>query len=138
MADNTMKPTTVPVEEFLATIDERRAREARVVIQIMEQITGESAVMWGPSVIGFGSVHYKYASGREGDMPLLGFSPRKANLTIYFMEGFDAYEDELSRLGMHKLSKACLYITKLEKVDSVVLTEMIEKSYELWNSKEVA
>lgn len=137
MADNTMKPTTVPVEKFLASVGEQRANEARKIIAIMERITGESAVMWGASIIGFGSVHYKYESGREGDMPLLGFSPRKAKLTIYFSEGFERYEDALSRLGPHTLSKVCLYVTKLEKIDLVVLTEMLEKSYELWSDKEV-
>lgn len=128
-----MKPTNVHVEEFLATVSEQRAAEARIIIGIMEQIAGQPAVMWGPSIIGFGSVHYKYASGREGDMPRLGFSPRKSALTIYFMEGFAGrYEEELQCLGAHKVSKACLYITKLANIDLKVLTDMLKETYELY------
>lgn len=133
MSDNKTAPTDVSVEAFLATVSRQRASEARQIMAMMQRITNEPATMWGPSIIGFGSVHYKYESGREGDMPLLGFSPRKANLTIYFMEGFDKYADELAHLGPHKTSKACLYITKLEKVDVVVLAEMLEKSYKLYS-----
>ncbi len=132
MSDNKTTPTSVNVEEFLSTVGEPRASEARVIKGIMEHITGESAVMWGPSIIGFGTVHYKYDSGREGDMPLLGFSPRKASLTIYFMEGFADYEDELSRLGKATTSKACLYVTKLENIDVAVLRGMLEASYKLY------
>lgn len=132
MSDNKTKPTNVSVDEFLATVSQERADEARKIIAIMARITGEPAVMWGPSIIGFGSVHYKYDSGREGDMPLLGFSPRKASLTIYFMEGFDQYEDELAQLGKTKTSKGCLYVTKLANIDLGVLTNMIESSYKLY------
>lgn len=135
MSDNKMKPTGASVEEFLATIDESRASEARTIMQIMERITGEPAVLWGASIIGCGSVHYTYESGREGDMPLLGFSPRKANLTIYFSEGFEGYQEVLSQLGPHKLSKVCLYITKLNKVNSAVLTAMLETSYRVWRDE---
>lgn len=131
--DSKMQPTDVSVESFLATVSQQRAGEARQIMEIMQRITNEPATMWGPSIIGFGSVHYKYESGREGDMPLLGFSPRKASLTIYFMEGFDTYVDELARLGPHKTSKACLYITKLEKIDAAVLAEMLEKLYKLYS-----
>ncbi|HMS92923.1 MAG TPA: DUF1801 domain-containing protein [Candidatus Saccharibacteria bacterium] len=132
MSDNKTKPTNVSVDEFLATVSQERADEARKIIVIMARITGEPAVMWGPSIIGFGSVHYKYDSGREGDMPLLGFSPRKASLTIYFMEGFDQYEGELAQLGKVKTSKGCLYVTKLTNIDLGVLTNMIESSYKLY------
>ncbi len=129
MSDNKTHPTQVNVDDFLTTVDATRAQEARTIMAIMHRITGEPATMWGPSIIGFGSVHYQYESGREGDMPLLGFSPRRGNLTIYFSEGFAQYEDELSRLGPHKLSKVCLYITKLDKIDVTVLTTMLEASY---------
>ena len=135
MTENKTRPTTASIDEFLATVSEQRASEARVIIKIMEQITGMPPVMWGPSIIGFGTVHYKYASGREGDMPLLAFSPRKAALTVYFMEGFDdTYKDQLRRLGAHKVSKACLYITKLSNVDIGVLTEMLEATYQQYKA----
>lgn len=135
MSDNKTKPTNTPIEDFLVTVSPQRADEARQIITIMARITGEPAVMWGPSIIGFGSVHYKYDSGHEGDMPLLGFSPRKASLTIYFMEGFDGYEDELAKLGPAKTSKSCLYVTKLAKIDLNVLTHMLESSHKLYSNK---
>lgn len=133
MSDNKTKPTEVTVDDFLATVSKQRAAEAQIVIRIMHQITNQPAVMWGPSIIGFGSVHYKYATGHEGDMPMLGFSPRKAAMTVYFMEGFtDTYQEKLQRLGKHKVSKACLYIAKLSDVDLNVLTEMLEACYQRW------
>ena len=135
MSDSKTKPTDISVDQFLSTVTSQRADEARTIIAIMARITGEPAVMWGPSIIGFGSVHYKYDSGREGDMPLLGFSPRKANLTIYFMEGFDRYEDELAQLGPAKTSKSCLYVTKLANINLDILTQMITSSYELYKDK---
>lgn len=131
MSDNKTKPTQITVDDFLATVSEQRAAEARIIMRIMHTITGQSAVMWGPSIIGFGSVHYKYESGREGDMPLLGFSPRKAAVTVYFMEGLaDVYQEQLRRLGKHKVSKACLYIAKLSDANLDVLTEMLEACYQ--------
>lgn len=131
MSDNKTKPTQITVDDFLATVSEQRAAEARTIMRIMHTITGQSAVMWGPSIIGFGSVHYRYESGREGDMPLLGFSPRKAAVTVYFMEGLaDVYQEQLQRLGKHKVSKACLYIAKLSDVNLDVLTEMLEACYQ--------
>ena len=137
MSDNKTQPTNISVETFLASIDGRRVAEAKIIIDIMNRITGKPAVMWGPSIIGFGSVHYTYDSGREGDMPILAFSPRKTALTIYFMEGFsERYVDELQRLGTHKISKACLYVSKLSNIDLDVLTDMLEKSYVY--SKEIA
>jgi hypothetical protein len=94
----------------------------------MRRITDEEPVLWGPSIIGFGSKHYRYASGREGDMPILGFSPRKAKLTIYF-DGFDKYADQLARLGKYTTSVACLYANSLADLDLDVLTEMLETCY---------
>ena len=128
MAKNKRKPTGVSVEKFLDEVDDNRRHEADVLIDIMRTVSGFDPVMWGPSIIGFGSQHYKYESGHEGDMPLLAFSPRKAKLTVYF-EGFDNYTDELASLGKHKISKACLYIHKLDDVDLKVLRQMIEKSF---------
>ena len=128
MSENKTKPTTVSVESFLGTLSQQRAQEARVLLPIMQEISGDEPKMWGPSIIGFGSVHYTYDTGREGDMPRLGFSPRKAQLTIYF-EGFDAYGEQLARLGPHSLGVSCLYIKKLELIDLDVLRDMLEQSF---------
>ena len=91
--------------------------------------------MWGPSIIGFGSVHYKYKTGREGDMPAVGFSPRKSSLSVYIMAGFDEYKHMLDKLGKHKIGKSCLYINKLADVDEAVLRKMIKASYD-WTKKQ--
>lgn len=125
MAENKTQPTTASIDDFLAKQSPRRQGEARVLIDVMRRITGEEPVLWGPSIIGFGSMHYRYASGREGDMPVLGFSPRKAKLTIYF-DGFDQYADQLARLGTHSVSVSCLYANALADLDLDVLTEMLE------------
>ena len=91
--------------------------------------------MWGPSIIGFGSYHYKYDSGREGDAFLTGFSPRAQNMTVYIMPGFSKYEATLKKLGKHKLGKSCLYIKKLEDVDLDILTDIIKDSVEVMNAR---
>ena len=130
MADTKTKPTDVDVTDFLRGLSDNRRKEALKIMDIMQQISGQSPVMWGPSIVGFGSVHYKYETGREGDMPLLGFSPRKAAITIYFSEGFDRYVDLLEKLGKYKNSVSCLYINKLDDVDTDVLRQMIEKSHD--------
>ena len=96
----------------------------------MREVTGAEPQMWGDSIVGFGSYHYVYASGREGDWPLTGFSPRKRNLTLYIMAGFDEYDELLSRLGKFKTGKSCLYINKLEDVDQEVLAELVKRSAE--------
>ncbi len=131
MPENKTKPTAVPVEEFLMTVGEQRASEARVLIGMMQAISGEPPIMWGPSIIGFGRQHYKTDAGREGDIGLLGFSPRKTALTIYFYEGFDRYGEELARLGKHKASKSCLYINTLSDIDLNVLQAMLQASYDV-------
>lgn len=128
MTANKTQPSKVSVERFLETVAEARRNEARVLIDIMWRISGEKPVMWGPSIIGFGSQHYRYDTGREGDMPRLAFSPRKAAVTLYF-EGFDDYADLLEKLGKHTTSVACLYVNKLEDIDLSVLTQMLERSY---------
>lgn len=122
-------PTGKSVETFLLGVSEHRRAEAQTLITIMQEISGENPVMWGPIIVGFGSMHYKYESGREGDMPILAFSPRKANLTIYF-KGFDDYAEKLQNLGKHKISKACLYINKLPDINLNVLQDMLQQSYE--------
>ena len=124
-------PTTADVGEFLAQIeDEQQRQDSEKLVELMSKVSGEPPVLWGPAIIGFGSYHYKYESGREGDMPLIAFSPRKGKLTLYvFSYNADDYVDILSRLGKHKTSKACLYINKLADVDMSVLKELIEVAY---------
>jgi hypothetical protein len=130
MAETKTKPTEVGVEDFLAAVAHpvRRADGERVKA-LMERVSGEEAVMWGPSIVGFGSYHYRYASGHEGDAPRIGFSPRSANLVLY-VGGFPDYEAMLARLGKHKSSKACLYLNKLADVDEAVLEEIVRRSWE--------
>ena len=110
---NKTAPTIVSVDDFLATLSEQRQAEARQCIAIMQEITGQPPVMWGPSIIGFGSYHYKYESGREGDAPAVSFSPRKANLVIYLADNASRYETLLEKLGPHTTGTACLYIKRL-------------------------
>lgn len=118
MATNKTKANTVDPHAFLATVDDPVKRaDSEEVLAIMKRVTGEEPVMWGSSIIGFGSYHYRYESGREGDFFLTGFSPRKQNLTLYITPGFSAYEDLLAQLGKHKLGKSCLYIKKLADID---------------------
>jgi hypothetical protein len=131
MTEPKTKPTDVKVEDFLNAVEQpTRKGDGFELLRIMKEITKEKPVMWGPSIVGFGSYHYKYESGREGDMPLVGFSPRKQSLSLYIMPGFDEYEDILGRLGKHKIGKSCLYINKLADVDISVLKELIAKSVE--------
>lgn len=131
MTENKTKPTPQSVNVFLTSVSEQRKAEAETLIGMMSDISGKEPVMWGPSIIGFGSVHYKYETGREGDMPHLSFSPRKASITIYFAEGFDRYAHELKELGSHRASKSCLYITKLSAINIAVLKVMLQQSYKV-------
>jgi hypothetical protein len=94
----------------------------------MQEVTGETPTMWGDTIVGFGSYHYKYASGREADWMLTGFSPRKQNLTVYIMAGFAQYNDLLARLGKHSTGSSCLYIKKLQDIDLAVLHELVSQS----------
>lgn len=131
MGDNKTRPTDESVIAYLEQIQpDRKRADTFAILNLMREITGEEPVMWGTSIVGFGSYHYKYESGREGDMPLTGFAPRKQNLTLYIMDGFDGYDPLLTRLGKHKTGKSCLYINKLDDVDPAVLRELIEKSVE--------
>lgn len=133
MAENKTKPTVIPVADFLSAASAQRQEEALQLITVMRQISGLEPVMWGPSIIGFGTQHYKSDAGREGDMPRLAFSPRKAALTVYFYDGFEDYGAELARLGKHKFSSSCLYINKLADINLSVLTDMLQQSYERGN-----
>lgn len=131
MSENKTRPTDASVMQFLNAVESERKREdSLILLEMMEEITGEEATMWGTSIVGFGSYHYKYESGREGDMPLIGFSPRKQNLTLYIMPGFDEYGELLEQLGKHKTGKACLYINKTDDVDMEVLGKLVKHSYE--------
>ena len=129
MAETKTKPTQVSVDAFLDAVEHpvRRA-DGKALRAMMERVTGEPATMWGPSIIGFGSYHYRYASGHEGDSCRLGFSPRSANLVLY-VGGFPEYEALLAKLGKHKRSKACLYLNKLTDVDLTVLEEIARRTY---------
>jgi hypothetical protein len=135
MAETKTKPTGASVDAFLDSVAHpvRRA-DGKAVRDMMERITGEPAVMWGPSIVGFGSYHYRYASGHEGDACRIGFSPRSANL-VFYVGGFDDYEALLARLGRHKRSKACLYLNKLADVDMAVLEEIVRRT---WTASEGA
>ncbi len=129
MADNKTQKNDASVTAFLDSVaDIKRRQDSYVVLEMMQIITGLEPKMWGDAIIGFGSEHYRYASGREGDMPLIGFSPRKQNLTLYINMGFDRFQGLLARLGKHKTSKACLYINRLADVDLSVLEEIISHS----------
>lgn len=133
---NKTQPTTESVISFLNTVkDDEKRKDAFEIKAMMEKITGESAQMWGGAIIGFGSYHYKYDSGREGDFMKVGFSPRAQNLSLYIMTGFDRYEELMTKLGKYKTGKSCLYIKKLEDVDQEVLKELIAASYEKMTSK---
>lgn len=129
MSEAKTRPTDASVEDFLKSVEHPQKREDGFeLLEMMKEITNEEPIMWGPSIIGFGSYHYKYESGREGDMPLTGFSPRKKSLTVYIMSGFEEYKDLLDKLGKHKIGKSCLYINKLADVDKNVLKKIIKKS----------
>src|SRR5271157_208574 len=129
MADNKTKPTKSSVAAFIdALTDQTSRRDAKALVKLMQSATGEKPKMWGPSIIGFGSYHYTYESGREGDAPLIGFSPRKAATVLYHATGSSDAEALLAKLGKHTTGKGCLYIKKLADVDQAVLKAMIVKS----------
>jgi len=129
MADVKTKPTNVTVASFLAALpDEKKRADAKAIVKIMQDATGEKPRMWGPSIIGFGSHHYVYASGREGDWPLACFSPRKAATVVYGLTDFAESEALLAKLGKHTKSGSCVHIKKLADVDQKVLEELIRKS----------
>ena len=129
MAENKTTPNNQDVEQFLNRVDdERKRKDSFTILELMKQATGREPGMWGSSIVGFGSYHYTYESGREGDMPLAGFSPRKQNLTLYNMGGFERYDDLLKKLGKHTTGKGCLYIKRLDDVDLPTLKSLIEES----------
>ena len=132
MSEPKTKPTSQDPREFLSTVEPQQKRtDSLAILEVMESITGEQPVMWGSSIVGFGSYRVKSERSRqEADWPLIGFSPRKQNLTLYVGAGNPENQDLLDKLGTHKTSVACLYIKKLADVDQAVLTELIRRSFE--------
>ncbi|GAB4285992.1 MAG: hypothetical protein Kow0098_00660 [Ignavibacteriaceae bacterium] len=130
------KPNNKSVEKFLNNVTDKKKKEDSFrIMQLMKSVTKTEPKMWGESIVGFGSYHYKYESGREGDWFLTGFSPRKQNLTLYITAGFREYEDMLKKLGKFKTGKSCLYINRLEDIDIKVLTQLVKKSVEKMSAK---
>lgn len=136
MAENKTKPTKVSVAAFIGTVeDETRRADARALVRLMQAVSGERPKMWGPSIVGFGSCHYVYESGREGDMPLVGFSPRKAATVLYVATGFRGSESLFPRLGTHRKSVSCLYVKRLADLDHEVLEKILVKSVAAMRAK---
>lgn len=126
MAGNKTVENNESVEDFLRAVEHPRRREDSLVLNdIFKEVTGFEPRMWGPSIVGYGRYHYKYESGREGDFLATGFSPRKQNLSVYIMPGYGEFGDILERIGKHKHGKSCLYINKLDDIDTEVLKELI-------------
>lgn len=140
MAENKTRATKASVTAFMNAIEDRQKRaDARKLAAMMRRATGKRARMWGPSIVGYGTYHYKYESGREGDFMVAGFSPRKQALTVYIMAGFGRFDALLKNLGKYKTGKCCLYIKRLSDVDETVLEKLIvesvkymRKNYETW------
>lgn len=131
MAENKTKPTGVSPTKFINELEDLQQRkDCKQLVKMMKAATGEKAVMWGPSIVGFGSCHYKYASGREGDIMRVGFAPRKNQLSLYLSCDIQRSADLLAQLGKYKTGKGCLYIKKLEDVDLDVLAQLIERGIE--------
>jgi hypothetical protein len=128
MAENKTKQTEASVKKFIDSVsDEQKRADALVILEMMQRATNLEPKMWGPSIVGFGSVHYKYDSGREGDICLMGFSPRKQSISLYLPGGHIAYAAELKKLGKYETGKGCLSINKLAEVDTAVLQKVFEK-----------
>ncbi|MEX0648801.1 MAG: DUF1801 domain-containing protein [Balneolaceae bacterium] len=129
MADMKTKPNEKDVVAFLDEVeDEQRRADCFELLKLFTEVTKEPPKMWGPSMIGFGSYHYKYASGREGDWFLTGFSPRKQNLTIYITAGFKQYDEIMEKLGKYKTGSSCLYVKKLSDVNRNLLKKLVKES----------
>ena len=129
MAELKTKETNASVEKFLNQVpDESRRADSFQIAKIMEEITGDKPKMWGPSIVGFGKYHYKYKSGQEGDWPIAAFSPRKQDLTVYIMPGFENYPDLMKQLGKHRTGKSCLYIKRLSDIHVPTLKKLIRES----------
>jgi len=129
MAELKTKPNKSSVLDFLNRVEnEKKRADSFEILDLMREVTGVKPIMWGDNIIGFGTYHYKYASGREADWFLTGFSPRKQSLTLYIMSGFSEYDQLLGQLGKYKTGKSCLYINKLEDIDMDILRDLVEQS----------
>jgi len=130
------KVNDASVTDFLNNVeDEQKRKDCLEVARMMEQVTKQQPKMWGTSIVGFGSYHYKGASGREGDWMLIGFSPRKQNITLYIMSGFERYPGLMKKLGKHSTGKSCLYIKRLSDVDVDVLKELMTESLKMMKNR---
>ncbi len=125
MAELKTKPTGADVEAFLQAVPEPAQSDCRELVRIMAAATGAEPLMWGSSIVGFGSMRYRYAGGREGDWFQVGFSPRSRNLTLYLTDGVDRHADQLNRLGKHTTGRGCVYVKRLDDVDRGVLVDLI-------------
>lgn len=131
MAELKTQPNDASVDVFLDRIESenpQKAADCRALIGMMRRVTGDPPRMWGKAMVGFGTYHYRYESGREGDWFLVGFSPRKRELSVYIMSGFDRYEELMKRLGKHRTGKSCLYIKSLDDIDTSVLEQLVAAS----------
>lgn len=136
MAELKTKPTEIAVENFLdKNADPKVRADCDTIISMMEKLTGEKPKMWGPSIVGFGKYRYKYESGREGEICITGFSPRKPNITLYVTLGFEEQEELLAKLGKHKASKGCLYIKRLADIDINILERLVKGSIDFLKKK---
>ena len=136
MAENKTKSTKANVTKFINSIDDKQMRaDARKVAAMMRRATGKRAKMWGSSIVGYGTYHYRYATGREGDFMITGFSPRKQALTVYIMPGFSPFDKLMAKLGTYKTGKSCLYIKRLSDVDEDVLERLVDSSVEHMRKK---
>lgn len=128
MAELKTVPTGRSVDAFIDALAPARQEDCRTLVRMMTEVTGAESKMWGPSIVGFGSYHYRYESGREADWMLIGFSPRKSDLTLYIMPGFSEHAEQLAALGRHRTGKSCLYIKRLADVDLAVLQDLMRES----------
>ncbi|MEO6395700.1 MAG: DUF1801 domain-containing protein [Devosia sp.] len=137
MAETKTKPTSVAVHEYIAQIEDAQQRaDSAVLLEMMRKITGEEPRMWGPSIVGFGTYHYKYASGHEGDSCIAGFSPRKAEFSIYLWPEAQPWREELlAKLGKHRMGKGCLYVKRLENIDMEVLEQLVRRSVKVTHDR---
>jgi len=139
MAEPKTRPTTASVAAFLAAIpDENRRKDCRAVAKLMQEATGAKPLLWGTNIVGFGAYRNKLASGREDDWPVIAFSPRRNDLTVYITPGFEPFAGLMARLGKHKTGKSCLYLKRLEDVDVAVLRALIVESVKAMAKKRVA
>ena len=130
------KKNEASVEDFLNEIADESVREdAKKISEMMQKATGKQPKMWGANIVGFGEYQYKYASGREGDWMRIGFSPRKQNLTLYIMDGFEKYDELMANLGKYKTGKSCLYVKRLADIDEKILKELIAESVKYFDDK---